>query len=407
MRASLLRPVLLAALLYVGIAYAQSGICPPSQNIGNLIGIGAAAILPIAIALSLLALLVSIMIIGIIYIITKLLPGVGLARWLQDEYKEIVKSAILIMVIFSVISIMSGISIALMGTTTSSYGANVSQLYYQSEVYICSVNTQLNTSMQNMFDLELVSGFASDVHVYWQGIPFPPALSYAIPVVGEFLADLPVFYSGFGAVPFNNNVLKYGSSAQYSSLFNDMVNFVEFPMITVYSSQRFLLPLFMVVGLLLLLPVGLIFRSIPLIRGIGGTILALGIGLAVVWPSVLVLFNAPMSSYFSSVFPTQIQQQSLGNACNSWGILSSVCNSISSGAEFASGLAESTAVVFQSMSSIYPALNYLLYYNLFLIFQFYFLFVFDLIITYSIIDNIARLLGGSIRLSFGRRLKLI
>ncbi len=408
MRASALRASLVLSLLLFSTLYAAApGLCPPTTFVGYLIAGSSVIVLAAAIGISVIALLASMMLIAVVYIITKLIPGIHIGRWLQNEYKEFIKSALIVATIFSVLSILSGIAVALMGSPGTNYLTNVAQLTYQSEVYLCGVNDQLINSMNNMFELSLAYGALSKSEVEWPGIPLPPEISYAIPVVGEFLMNAPVFYSGFGARPFGNDVLGLGGS-QYSSMFNDMVTFVEFPVMTFYSSQIYLVPLFESVGLLMLIPLGLIFRAVPLVRGIGGTLLGLGIGLAIIWPSMLVLVNAPISSYFSSVFSTQIVQPTVSHACDSWGILSTICNSIlQPTGGFLLGLLKGIGISASTLVSIYPTLNYLMEYNLYLIFQFYFLFILDLILAYSITDNIARLLGGSIRLSLGRRLKLI
>ncbi len=386
--------------LLIGSASAQLTPCPPTTAIGNALGVSG-NILLVAMALAALALLVSFLAIAIIYIISRIVPGIGVGRWLESEYKELVKSAILIVVIFSVVAILGGVALSLTGNTTGTYATNVSQLTYQSEIYLCSVNSNLTNSLGSMLALQVGYGLFHSLRVIWPGIPIPP-----VPLPG-WGALIPVFRSGVGFRPITSDLLGTGGG-QYSSFFNDAVVFLEFPMITVYTSQLYLVPLFIAVGLALLIPIGIIFRAVPLIRSIGGTLIALGIGLAIVWPSLLILFNAPVSAYFSSVFSTQISSPA-NNGCSSLGLLSTPCNSIMS----INILKENVQALdgawyaMTTLVSIYPALNYILYYNLYLIFQFYFLFIIDLILAYSITDNIARLLGGSIRLSFGRRLKLI
>lgn len=417
MRGSAVRASLLFSLLFLSLAYSGLTPCPTSAVLGNGIGAGVSStnVTSTAIDLSVLALLVSLIIIGIIYIISKLLPGINLGRWLENEYKEIIKSFILVVVIFSVLAILSGIALTLTGSPTGNYSANVSQLTYQSEVYLCSVNSQLTNSMSSMLDLQIAYGALHSLKIIWPGISIPPE-KYLLglastPVSAIVIALLPVFKSGVGFTPFSNDVLGLGSP-QYSSMFNDVVNFVEIPMLTTYTSQLYLLPLFIAVGLMLLVPIGLIFRAVPLVRGIGGTLIALGIGLGIIWPSILVLFNAPLSNYFTSVFATQLSGSS--NPCSGLGLVSTVCSAVV-GMSFLSGTVSNPGggaisvigVAMSSVYSAYPALNYILFYNLFLIFQFWFLFIIDIILAYSITDNIARLLGGTIRLSFGRRLKLI
>ena len=58
-----------------------------------------------------------------------------------------------------------------------------------------------------------------------------------------------------------------------------------------------------------------------------------------------------------------------------------------------------------SLTSIYPAFNGIQYYSFVLTLQFVLLLL-DVVIVVTIAQNIAKILGGSIRLGIGGRLKL-
>ena len=58
-----------------------------------------------------------------------------------------------------------------------------------------------------------------------------------------------------------------------------------------------------------------------------------------------------------------------------------------------------------STTAIYTYMNEIMQYGIYLIIQLL-LFSFDLILMYPIVDNVARSLGGSIRLSLGGKLRL-
>ncbi len=384
--------------------------------------------------MALLALMVSFAVIGVAYIVNKLFPTAGLGRWLQDEYKEVAKTAILIVVIFSIITMVSGLALALTGTTPGGdYSSNINGLVTQSELSLCNVNTYLLASMGNIAQLSLGYGVLRSLVVSWDGIPIPiPPLSPA----GV------TFKSGWTFQPFQNNFLQTDFNPGVDpSLFFSILTDIYFPLLNIYSVQMPLLPLLVAAGLTVLIPLGLILRAFPLVRGIGGTLLAFGLLLAVIWPSLLVLFNNPISSYFYNAL--NVGPGTSNASCSSLGISSTICTAIGALGIFSALPQTTTATLAPAASSsfpsinptaylglissssgsagqalllpialstgisIYPSLNYLLSNLVFLVFQFFFVFIFDLVIAYTLTDNIAKMLGGNIRLELGGKLKLI
>jgi hypothetical protein len=263
-----------------------------------------------------------------------------------------------------------------------------------------------------MTDLELGYGLLNSITITYSGFPIPP-----VPLPPP-LFWVPVFKSGAAFTLLKNdflNVLTAPSSPP--TLMTDIITVIYFPVVNLYTVQITLLPFLIWIGMVVLIPLGLVLRALPLVRGLGGTLVALGLLFALIWPSILVLFNAPITNYFYNVL--NLQSVTSSAACTSFGssIFAPICTGLSSLFNVFGGFLTpatntvSTAVASEAISlstlfSIYPALNYILSWTIYPIFLLFFLLIFDLLIAYTITDNIARLLGGSVRLSIGK-LKLI
>ncbi len=188
------------------------------------------------------------------------------------------------------------------------------------------------------------------------------------------------------------------------------------------------------VGLSFFIPIGLLFRAVPFVRGIGGTLIAIGIGLAIVFPAVLVMFNGVVMNYLVQAIAIQppYVSQSLGTGfggsspcpfSSSFGFVGKtfcstslilpplslhLLTSIQSGIVFTAtdespGYLNGANVfsdfaVYQYMDIILALVSYIVV-QLFMI-------TLDLVIVYSITDSIARALGGSVRLQLGSKLRI-
>ncbi len=396
-----------------------------AQNLSGLFT-PLAGIFQDSIGIALLALIVSFDVIGIGYMISKLVPSSNVGNWLSKEYWEVTKSAILIAVIFSVMTLMSSIGIMLVGSPAS-YGqagtlsSNIQGLISGSESYLCTVNNNANVALDNIAPVILGMGFVQSIKVIYNGFPIPPVPDGA----------LPVFRTG---VTFNiwSSLLAKVSFiwlGQWLSLFIDFILYLIVPVKVIYTTQILLLPYLMAIGLGFLIPAGLIMRALPFVRGIGGTLIAFGIGFVIVWPGMMLLFNAPVSAAFCSLLSPNFCNTAVGpspstiigptgtsspgsvcteNSAIAGTTLSSVCTTLVAYWDGIPNLFyDEFAVPWETIVSFYPAMNLLIQYSAYLIFQLFFLFVIDLMMFYAITDNIASMLGGSIKLQLGRKLKLV
>ncbi len=367
--------------------------------------------------------------------ISKLIPESKVRGWLGKEYWEVAKSVILVGSIFSILTFISGLGISLTGSgTPGTYSSNIQNLVSSSESYLCTVNNQVNLAINNVVPLIIGIGFLKSIQINYEGFPIPPV---PIPIAPE----LPVLRAGISFKLFDN--LLYGVAFTYLgfglSAFLDMLLFLIIPAKVFFAGQVLILPYLVSLGLIVLIPTGLIMRAFPFSRGIGGTLIAFGIGIAIVWPTILILFNAPISNYFCRVLstnyclplgpspsaaqttiqlynaPETIQATSecngatlgLGATGNVPGglLLALVCQPLANW-WISTGYTE-FSLPWQSAISFFPSLNVLLDNSLYLDLQFFVLFILDLLIAYTITDNIAKMLGGTIRVSLGNKLKLV
>ena len=134
----------------------------------------------------------------------------------------------------------------------------------------------------------------------------------------------------------------------------------------------------------------------------GGTLIAIGIALALLYPTVLVLLNVPITQFMSNVIPSP---SSIGtcsiNGAGPIGWLINIGEGLFCGLKTTEAYGIGIGTGFLSTISIYPAFNGIFSYIFPLIVQFI-LFVFDIIIIYTIAQEIAKMLGGNLRLGIGK-----
>ena len=421
-----------------------SGGTSTSVNFGGVFS-PFSGIMENAVGLALLALVVSFDVIGVGYLVSKIFPSTNIGSWLSKEYWEVTKTVILIVSIFAVMSIISGIALILSGGTavygsTTSLPGNIQGLVSGADAYLCTVNNQANVAVMNIMPTIIGLGWLKSIKITFQGFPFPPeflAAGAADATAGLSLA-IPSFRAGITFSLFNSLLaaVNFIYLPQWLSVFIDFIMYLIIPVKVVYTAQILLMPFFIAIGVGFLIPAGLIMRAMPLVRGIGGTLIAFGIGFTIVWPSILILFNAPVSSAFCSLLSPNFCNTSIGpspevlitnagsvsvqQACNdpelaalSGSLLYPACTEVQNAVigtytSITPNIGyEEVVVPFETMSSLYPVLNLFIKYGAYIIFQFFFLFVADLMIFYAITDSIAKMLGGSIKLSLGKKIKLV
>ncbi|MDE1869469.1 MAG: PKD domain-containing protein [Candidatus Micrarchaeota archaeon] len=249
-----------------------------------------------------------------------------------------------------------------------------------------SVSTQAYTSEGTTGGSDYVSyliGLSMGVG-FMQGI----VVGYYLPVPTPGIS----FTLGTSFNPYKNTMLLHniGDAKTYENLINDVMGLIILPTYTIIGMEYYLLPMFAFAGLAFLIPMGIIFRSMPFLRGIGGTLFAIGIGISVVLPSVLLIVNLPITSMITPYIlttPLQTQQQSF------FGLSPANLPAFPGGA--------GGADAFGSFSSIYPALNGIIGFSIYCVVQFM-LFILDMMITFPLVEALAKSLGGTIDVEFGR-----
>jgi hypothetical protein len=386
--------------LFVGVSSAASSTFCPAEVTKPLAGLPSAAI-----SVSLLALSLSFDVVAVGYMLSKIFPAAGIRNWLQNEYWEIAKSAMLIAGIYLAITFISSIALFVIpgaAAPSASYVNNIGTLYSESYTYLNTVCGNLVNIWNGVSTLGIAIGL-------YQGLSISLYVPIPIPFVGAFL-------SGFSVTPiYTTYLLESGNHilAQYESMLNDMIKFILFPTSLLTVGLMYNLYSIIEASLTMIIPLGLVFRAFPFSRNIGGTLIAIGIGAGIVYPSILVLFNYPLTQAISPyVYVAPAPGPSSGNLLPTSGngfFLDTGAEIIDTIFKLTIGpivnLAQYAGIGSNIFNGVYYFYNYILNYGFYMILQF-FIFAADLMILYPIVDSIARSLGGTLRLSLGSKLKL-
>ncbi len=404
----------------VNIAQLPSSSIPPEcspSSIGNIMSNSGSAI-----GIALLALTVSFDVVAIAYMINKLFPSSGVGNWIQNEYWEIAKSAIIIVSIFAIITLVGNLTYAIVPTAFSSTSqvsgfTDITPLINGAENYLCTVNANTYNVWELMGIMSAGTGFWSTFQVS----AYDPFSSIASVILS---AGYLAFFYGANIMPFGNWMLQSGNFmiAPFGSIINDFINFVMFPFTSFNLGLITLLPSLATIGLMFLIPMGLVFRALPFIRGIGGTLIALGIGLCIILPSVLLLFNYPITNALTSAIPLVYSNPNnnlpsyscpFSSVSGTFGfILKFGCilfpatylvSILPLGSNYVGQIGFSSAVF--NTNAIFYYMNYIVNYGAYVIVQLLLL-VMDIIIIYPLVNETAKMMGGTIRLQIGGKLRL-
>lgn len=358
------------------------------------------------IGVSLLALLVSIDVVAIGYIIGRIIPSSGVKNWISDEFLEIAKSAMLIVGIFALLTFMgniasllapplptAGVGSAFTASGYNTYSSNIYGLAYGSCAYLGNLQNNLYDTYGYLLGISAGLGFLESLSFgLYAPLPIPP-LPWPPPAWLE---------SGFSYNPYANQMFEGKVTTDtYESVVNDVLNMVAFPISLIIIMQENLIIPLIVLGLTVLIPLGLVLRALPFVRGIGGTMIAIGIGVSIVYPTLLVFLNWPVTNALSFGSYQTTHQANCGSdpiTCLTVGNLNAA------GGLDASAIGDSIGGAFVDFQA-FPVVNGILFYSFFLLLQFM-LFVADIAIAFPLVDSIARTLGGSISVSLAGKLRL-
>lgn len=171
----------------------------------------------------------------------------------------------------------------------------------------------------------------------------------------------------------------------------------------------------------ILIPIGILFRAIPVLRGAGGTVIALGLVGSIFYPLILVGLNAPVNSFFAAnYYSTPPGIPNVYNGCQNSGYLGYICDVSTWGPQaLFDGMAGVVGGIFGSSASqsyqsatngalfngVLVTVNFLNYYTFPLMVNFI-LFIIDLVFVYALAQGIAKMLGGTLRLSLGKKISI-
>ena len=371
-----------------------------------------------AIPVAMVGVLFSIVLVAVAFMVGNILNVSGLNNWYKNELKETAKSILIVFSIFSVFTIMSGLAASLISSPSSSPSTSptstCSGLTLPTSISSSGSLGKMYTTLETQyFEPELC-----DAQLAYSGMfGLYEGLGFLKSFYAELYFPFPVLPVGVTVFTVDTGVdetiyqssLFTSSSNPVGSFFKDFEEIVLIPIMFLLSVQGDMLPYIIAGGLGILIPIGIFLRAIPFLRFTGATFIALGIGVSLVYPALLLFFNMPLPQYLVPPVTTVaaptftcstsglnyllcVSMNTAINDINSW------FSTVTDFAYIAWGLGNGLL----SISSIYPAFNMLLsqaFMNMILQFI---LFVFDLIIGYVIVQNIASILGGKVSLGIGR-----
>ena len=356
------------------------------------------------IGVGVLALLVSFGIVAVAYMIGEVFGVSGLKGWYRNEFNETIKSVMLLVIIFTAILICGTIAAALTGsgpvTNQATAAVGLSSMYQ-------SVNDNYLTPQANVMANSFGSteGFVDGLGLinstqawYWF-----PAIHIPLGVTGlEIVAGGGANFKGL-----TNEVLGDVSggiltSITSPSVLSTIINLIIIPMNSVFLVLAGMFPAIVMLGFGIMIPAGILLRCIPLLRNLGGTLIGIGIGAAIIFPMVLLIFNLPITNYIGGVVSPDTTVLNPTTACAGAGV---VCNYLASALNTGINAASNSFLIGLLGAliggGVYPALNFVTYTMFDPILQFV-LILFDIFIVFTVSNNIAALLGGKITLGIGK-----
>jgi len=391
--------MLLSLLLLAPQAGAQSSSCSlitlPSSLTNSLSD---------AVSVSFIAILFSFSIVALSYVLGEVLKVEGLKKWYQGELWETVKSILIVISIFSILVISSGIATAISGypasfslsgnqqSLSTSIQHNLEGFYYSTYCdYIYPMNTSMNNDFDYVYGLALGTDFMKSLKLdLYIPVPIP------IPIPGIFAG----FTFGSESNIYVSSIID--TAGKSTSFLADFTTVVVVPLYLLFAMQAQYFYTIVILGLTFFIPFGVILRAIPVVRPIGGTLLAIGIGISLVYPALFVIMNMPLTSVANSIFVAP--QSSSFTPSGVLAILSTIIGTIASffvNPYVASGFVAGLSGIF----GVYNQLNLITYTMVNALVQFLLL-IFDLVIGLVVTGHIATLLGGRLPTGLGKKFKI-
>ncbi len=417
----LLAALVAFSLLYQN-AYAVSGQIGGISSVQCIITNTALPVgdcLASAFPLALLGIALSILISAIAYMASEVFNYEPLKGFYKRELWETAKSVLILGLVFAGLILASAVAVSLAGSAPSS------AIQYST--------TALTNNLAALYTTTNSAYLAPQLSTSYSAFGAITALS-----VGYNLANS-TSLSTWIPIPLKIVTVRFGSDAPLlqDNVIGQLIGFASdlvIAMVLAFQIQSDMIYVIAAVGLGILIPIGIVMRAIPFLRGIGGTMIAIGIGLSIVYPALLVGFNLPITNYISATvgagatnFPQNpgLCPTSSTLLCYVWNGLTSLVNNIVGyvGGGIPLRLAFGPSTTFPSTTisnaamgfwigalgpfgiagdgvGIFPIYNFILANVTDLILQ-SMLFVLDIIIGVAIVSNLATVLGGRLSPTLG------
>lgn len=387
----------------------------------------------LAFPFSILAIMLSLIFAGAAYMGGEMMNYQPLKGFYKRELWETIKSFIILTVTFSALIISSAIAASFAGSTPQTGQGTVSQASSSITTNLASIYTTVDSKylLPNLDDTEAAFGGLMGIAV---GTELIRSLSFSswfpIPIITEagVIGD---FAFGSIANVFQSSYLAplYGASPSLALISGlplaSAATSLVIIEVVILQMQHDLLYVIAALGLGAFLPIGLMLRSTPFTRGLGGTLIAVGIGLAIVYPLILVGFNLPITNYIYSLTVAQQTQATCPSAlpyllCNFWNAAIFTINAVPGYVTGGLPLTIGFGIVLPSphelnlaasgfwigvfgpfINGIFPALNFVVADTFSQLVQFL-LFGLDIIIWVALVQGLARVLGGELKLGVGK-----
>lgn len=378
-----------------------------------------------AIPLAVIGLLVSFAMVAVAFMFGNVFNLPSLKNWYKGELWETTKTIILIVLIFAVLIILGGLALGLTGSSipvsyipgsqsgiTSAVGENLNALY--SSVLASYVNPDMLMVNESYYGLEGLATGTGDLKKasITEWIPIP------LPFVGA------IQFGSSNAALLASSVIESDTALPGFSFIKDIITIVLVPVYIVFSVLSVDLYSIVIAGLTLFIPIGIVFRAFPFLRGLGGSFIAIGIAIALIFPALLIMFNLPIQNFILPLIFSQSASYAPAQSCNyiTFNFFediacgpASLAFSLSSGyliseqtfnpaytAAFNNGQDSALATLFNNDGgSIYPSINFINFYTYGVLLQLI-LFIFDIVITIVIAGALAQMLGGKLSLGVGK-----
>jgi hypothetical protein len=356
-------------------------------------------------SLSLLALLFTFTLLGIVYAIGELSASPSIKAFVKTEYFEAVKSAILVVGILSIISTLNSIILPLTGENDLLNAA-------------CNKALEIKGNIDSTISsTPSILGFLFWVFHYAFSLGITAPLTFTFGVGFSFLEIWRISWD-ITATLMPSSIIEWSYPPQKFTLMNYIVNDPIYGIedaLLISVGRVILLTIIPVLVYQFLLPIGIFLRSFPIVRKVGGFLIAASIGLLVIYPSLVLFIDYPFLKVINeAVYPKKVPSISVAMGGISIQItdnirisLSDILNLLPTGLKQIFPIAEkfidSFLYLHDSISSLYIPLDLFTSCVAANIAQMIVVAI-DLFVMYTLLLDLANIIGGKLTIG-GREIR--